>query len=83
VEIRPDGATLVVTVTDDGAGLSASGGSARSSAPAESARMSGNGLATMRERAEELGGSLRVDSNGAGTRVIARIPLGRLSTKEG
>lgn len=33
------------------------------------------GLASMRERAEELGGSLQVDSQpGAGTRVLARLP---------
>jgi signal transduction histidine kinase len=54
--------TLVATVTDDGRGLngSASGG---------------NGLATMRERAEELGGTLEVRSHGMGTTVTATLPL--------
>jgi signal transduction histidine kinase len=33
------------------------------------------GLATMRERAEQLGGTLRVDSHpGQGTRVLVEIP---------
>ncbi|RME48553.1 MAG: GAF domain-containing protein [Chloroflexi bacterium] len=37
------------------------------------------GLQTMRERAEAVGGSLRVESRpGEGTRVIARIPLSNL-----
>jgi signal transduction histidine kinase len=30
----------------------------------------------MRERAEELGGTLALSSSEAGTRVLARLPLG-------
>ncbi len=57
------GATVVeLRVSDTGAGL-----------PAE--HRDGVGLAAMRERAEELGGSLSVDSRpGAGVTVVARIP---------
>ncbi|MGW4947416.1 GAF domain-containing sensor histidine kinase [Actinoplanes sp. NPDC004185] len=54
---------LQVDVTDDGRGI------ARDD-PA------GVGTASMRERAEELGGSLRIEAvSGDGTRVTARIPL--------
>jgi signal transduction histidine kinase len=54
---------LQVEVTDDGRGI----------APDDPA---GVGTASMRERAEELGGSLRVKAiHGGGTRVTALIPL--------
>lgn len=54
---------LAVTVTDDGSGLTVRPSSA------------GNGLATMRERAEELGGSLLVVSEPAqGVQVRATLP---------
>jgi signal transduction histidine kinase len=53
---------LVATVADDGTGLPPVPGTA------------GNGLATMRERAEELGGTLRVEG-GDGTTVTATLPL--------
>jgi signal transduction histidine kinase len=57
-------ATLELTVTDDGNG-----------APAA---RDGNGLATMRERAEELGGTLAVTSEpGRGTVVTAVLPRTR------
>lgn len=58
----PDDA-LYVAVDDDGIGLP------------DKARP-GVGLASMRERAEELGGALRVERRPeGGTRVIARLPL--------
>lgn len=54
---------LYVAVDDDGAGLP---GDLRA----------GVGLTSMRERAEELGGALRVERRPeSGTRVIARLPL--------
>lgn len=53
---------LQVEVVDDGGGFDAQ------SQP-------GVGLSSMRERAEELGGSLLVDSSDAGVRLVARIPL--------
>lgn len=57
-----DGDRLVLVVTDDGRGLPA-------------AVRSGVGLASMRERAEELGGTLAVTSQD-GTRVVATLPVG-------
>jgi signal transduction histidine kinase len=54
---------LEVEITDDGAGI-----------PEE--RVAGVGLSSMRERAEELGGTLEVEPRPeGGTRVQARLPL--------
>jgi signal transduction histidine kinase len=54
---------LVVEVTDDGVGI-------------PDGRRAGVGMASMRERAEELGGTLAVERNPeGGTRVVARLPL--------
>jgi signal transduction histidine kinase len=61
VEVAVAGRRLRITVADDGRGL-----------PAEPVR--GNGLQTMRERAEELRGRLRVTSDG-GVTVVAELPL--------
>jgi signal transduction histidine kinase len=58
---------LAIEVTDDGRGIS------------ETAR-AGVGLMAMRERAEELGGTCRIESTGgSGTVVIAHLPCRRLS----
>ena len=39
-------------------------------------RQAGNGLTTMRERAEEIGGSVVVgDGAGGGTLVVATLPV--------
>lgn len=57
-------AVLCISVADDGVGFT------------PPAPRSGLGMKTMRERAESLGGILRVDSTpGAGTTVEVRIPL--------
>ena len=57
------GAELMVVVEDDGAGL-----------PAEP--RPGVGLASMHDRAAELGGECRIERRpGGGTRVVARLPL--------
>ena len=50
-------------ITDDGVGISGE-------------RVAGVGLSSMRERAEELGGTLAVEPvSEGGTRVLARLPL--------
>ncbi|MBX6391464.1 MAG: sensor histidine kinase [Frankia sp.] len=63
VMLQAAGAVLVVEVRDDGRGGAAE-------------RSGGNGLRTMRERAEEIGGSLTVSAgdDGRGTRIIASLP---------
>lgn len=54
--------SVTVDVVDDGSGLD------------DTAPGFGNGLETMRERAEELRGSLRVESSPAGTKITAELP---------
>jgi signal transduction histidine kinase len=62
VEVAVASAELVVTVSDDGSGL-----------PAD--RVAGVGLASMRERAAETGGTCEVTAGPAGgTRLVARLP---------
>ena len=64
VTIARDGSALVATVGDDGRGFD------------PGAQHEGNGLASMRARAEQAGGTLHVESaSTAGTTVIARLPL--------
>jgi signal transduction histidine kinase len=62
VEVRLVGGTLTATVSDNGSGIAAG-------------TTGGSGLSTMRERAEELGGTLSVHSCAGGASVTARIPL--------
>ena len=57
--------SLDLVVADDGAGM-------RVEAPTSGG---GVGLDSMRQRAEEIGGRLVVDSDPTGTRVTARLPL--------
>ena len=68
VDIRREATTLVVTIADDGVGFNAAA-RARTEFPQF-------GLATMRERAESIGGQLTVDSTpGGGTTVRLDLPL--------
>jgi len=63
VRLAVDDETLTVEVVDDGRGL-----------PAE--MVAGVGLTSMRERAEEMGGTCRVEAApGGGTRAVAVLPL--------
>lgn len=80
ISLSLDGA-LHVVIEDDGIGIPESSGptlwAASSATP-----WSGVGLSTMRERAEELGGSLRVAARpGGGTVVSAVLPLSLVSGK--
>jgi signal transduction histidine kinase len=62
VELRTTGPLLEITVTDDGSGI-----------PSDA--RPGVGLASMRERAAEVGGHLDMETGPAGTTVTARLPL--------
>jgi len=63
IELRADGAGLSLRITDDGRGFDIS------------AETDGNGLPGMRRRAENLGGTLGVESDAArGTTVTLSIP---------
>jgi signal transduction histidine kinase len=61
VTLARDDTALVVTIVDDGTGPVDGSGA-------------GHGLATMRERAEELGGALSVVASEPGLRVTAALP---------
>jgi signal transduction histidine kinase len=64
LKLTMTGGMLRLEVTDDGSGISAGA-------------VSGIGLQSMRERAEEIGGRLDVGpSNGKGTRLVATLPCG-------
>jgi signal transduction histidine kinase len=61
---------LVLEVVDDGEGV-------------PEGRLAGVGTSSMRERAEELGGTLRIEPiREGGTRVSARLPLPAKGPKE-
>ena len=59
----PSAGELLLEVTDDGSGLVGTG------------RGTGLGLPSMRQRAEEIGGTLDITSGPDGTTVRARLPL--------
>jgi signal transduction histidine kinase len=61
VTLEPGQGLLRLVVEDDGRGI-------------QSSQSAGNGLHTMRERAEELRGCLMVTSD-EGTRVVAELPV--------
>jgi signal transduction histidine kinase len=64
VALRREPGHLYIRVEDDGQGLAEE-------------RAAGVGLVSMKERAEELGGTCMVTSTGHGTLVEARLPLGQ------
>jgi PAS domain S-box-containing protein len=57
----------VLTVADNGVGFDARAGSIQA--------QDGNGLAGMRARMVQLGGTFEISSHGAGTTIVARSPL--------
>jgi signal transduction histidine kinase/ligand-binding sensor domain-containing protein len=63
IELRCEGDSLVVEISDNGAGFTPEG------------EPQGHGLRSMRTRASRLGGEARIDSNGKGTSVRLRVPL--------
>ena len=66
VEIRLDAGKLCMCIADDGAGIAAGRIDA------------GHGLASMRQRAAAIGGTLRIDSEpGRGTEIALHAPLDR------
>lgn len=67
VVITVSESTLTVSIADDGIGLRPAAGQT----PAEG----GNGLTTMAERAQELGGTFDISARGRGTQVEAALPL--------
>jgi signal transduction histidine kinase len=63
ISVNRGAGMLEVEITDDGVGISED-------------RVAGVGLSSMRERAEELGGTLVVKPGPqSGTRVLARLPI--------
>jgi PAS domain S-box-containing protein len=67
VKLQPNGATLTLEVTDEGAGLASNG---------DSDRLAGVGITGMRERVHELGGHFDIQFSPEGTHVKATFPLG-------
>jgi signal transduction histidine kinase len=73
--VASDG-TLVAEIRDDGDGFRTP-----DAGTAHNGQASGHGLTSMRERAEELGGSLEIRSDGGATTVTATLPLPAVSAQ--
>lgn len=70
VALEADAGDLTLTVHDDGHGF-------------DRDQVQGLGLVTMRERAQQVGGSLEIDSSsGEGTRIQVRLPMPRDTGQE-
>jgi signal transduction histidine kinase len=68
VDLRRGDGTVVVSIADDGLGFDQAVG--------RKSEMPQFGLSTMRERAESIGGALRIDSkSGGGTTVTCEVPV--------
>jgi signal transduction histidine kinase len=79
VQITHSDAHLQVEVSDKGQGIPAD-----KREQMESGGTVGVGIRGMRERVQQLGGSLNIDSNGAGTgtRVVVRLPAAESASAE-
>jgi signal transduction histidine kinase len=70
VTLRPVGDEVELRVSDDGHGFDGPG-------PLASTEAGHIGLASMRERADLIGGRLDIETGERGTKVVVRAPLGR------
>ena len=71
VTLRTVGDEVELRISDDGRGFSGPG-------PLSSTTAGHIGLASMRERAELIGGRLEIETGERGTKVVVRAPLGRV-----
>ncbi|MCI3923794.1 GAF domain-containing sensor histidine kinase [Paenibacillus sp. TRM 82003] len=86
VALAFEGGVVVMTVQDEGAGIAGAAAAfpGLGSSLSSGTGTGGFGMATMRERAESVGGTLELSSApGAGTRVSARLPLAETERGEG
>jgi len=65
VVLDADDQMVRVSIEDDGRGIP----------PGAAERSTGYGLTSMRQRVESIGGQLRLESHGWGTRVIVQVPI--------
>jgi len=75
IHLRVDTKELQLKIKDDGRGIPAK----RLRTLMEGAAEAGVGLAGMRERMREVGGSLEIRSDRTGTTVVISIPVERTS----
>jgi PAS domain S-box-containing protein len=67
VKLQPNGATITLEVSDQGAGLASNG---------DPSHLAGVGITGMRERVQELGGHFDIQFSPQGTHVKASFPVG-------
>ncbi len=78
VEFYSEGDDLVLKLSDNGNGFDPS-----LAVVDDGMRKGGNGLLSMRRRAEELGGTFEISSTpGQGTNTVLRVPLGQHSSPD-
>ena len=70
VSIDYEAEMLKLSIEDSGKGIGV-----EKQSQFTSAGQTGVGIRGMRERVRQLGGSLQIESNGNGTRVVARFPI--------
>jgi signal transduction histidine kinase len=70
IRVRKEGLRILVEVQDEGKGMSP-----EKQLALKTSGRTGVGFRGMRERLRQLGGSLDIQSNGAGTEVIATLPM--------